>query len=39
MREGSLKFGTKVTAANDVAEQFFCEKKVETKYLHEKLRP
>jgi CRISPR/Cas system-associated exonuclease Cas4 (RecB family) len=33
-REGILKFGKKVVAASDIAEQFFCEKKVEMQYLH-----
>jgi CRISPR/Cas system-associated exonuclease Cas4 (RecB family) len=32
--EGKLKFGRKVVAASDIAEQFFCEKKVEMQYLH-----
>jgi len=33
-REGILKFGRKVIAASDIAEQFFCEKKVEMQYLY-----
>lgn len=33
-REGNLKFGRGVVAASEVAEQFFCEKKVEMRYLY-----
>lgn len=33
-REGKLKFGRNVIAASDIAEQFYCEKKVEMQYLH-----
>ena len=33
-KEGSLKFGRKALAASDIAEQFFCEKKVEMQHLH-----
>ena len=33
-RGGNLRFGRKVVAASDVAEQFFCERKVEMQYLH-----
>jgi len=33
--EGSgLRFGRRVVVASDIAEQFFCEKKVEMQYLH-----
>lgn len=33
-RESSLRFGRKALAASDIAEQFFCEKKVEMQYLY-----
>jgi hypothetical protein len=32
--EAQLRFGRKTVVASDVAEQFYCEKKVEMQYLH-----
>jgi hypothetical protein len=31
---GKLRFGRSVIVASDIAEQFYCEKKVEMEYLH-----
>jgi CRISPR/Cas system-associated exonuclease Cas4 (RecB family) len=33
-QSGRLRFGRSVIVASDIAEQFFCEKKVEMEYLH-----
>lgn len=33
-RRGELRFNTYLVSASDIAEQFFCEKKVEMQYLH-----
>ena len=32
--EGTLKFGRRAVAASDIAQQFFCEKKVEMQYIY-----
>jgi CRISPR/Cas system-associated exonuclease Cas4 (RecB family) len=32
--QGALRFSKQVIAASDIAEQYFCEKKVELQYLH-----
>jgi hypothetical protein len=32
--DGRLRFGRSVIVASDIAEQFYCEKKVEMEYLH-----
>ena len=32
-QEGKLRFNRSIIIANDVAEQFYCEKKVEMQYL------
>jgi CRISPR/Cas system-associated exonuclease Cas4 (RecB family) len=32
--EGRLRFNSRLIVASDIAEQFFCEKKVEMQYLH-----
>jgi hypothetical protein len=36
-KAGRLRFGRSVMAASDIAEQFYCEKKLEMKYFHGKV--
>jgi hypothetical protein len=36
-RDGRFRFGRSVVVASDIAEQFYCEKKLEMEYLHGKV--